>query len=130
MAKTNTQTVLLTSQSLAAAAASVRAALDCSGKDGGQITFRITNGATAPTAQAVATLMVAHSNTTPATGAEGTGDTAWKQIYQLGGTNINNQSTRGVFTWGPEITQLQIEFASGTGQAVTIEAIATTYAYP
>ena len=69
MAKTNTQTALISSQSLAAAAAAVRAALDCSGKDGGQITFRITNGATAPTAQAVATLMVAHSNTTPARSA-------------------------------------------------------------
>lgn len=129
MAKTSTQTVLLSSQSLAAAAAAVRAVLDCSAKDGGQITFRITNGGTAPTAQSVATLLVAHSNTPPAAGAEGTGDTAWKQIYQIGGTIINSQSTRGVFTWGPEITQLEIEFTSGTGQAVTIEAIATTYVY-
>jgi len=87
-------------------------------------------GATAPTAQATARVLVSHKDTTmPAAAAEGTGDGDWKQVYEIGGGTTNNASTRGVYRFGPEIAYLEIEFPTHTGNDVTVEAIATTYAY-
>lgn len=127
MAKTQTATVIGTSQSQAAGA-TTRGRLDCTAVDGGIVTFRITNGGTGPTAQCVARVMVAHKGASmPAEGAEGTGDTAWKQVYEIGGGTTANASTRGVYRFGPEIAYLQVEFTGNTGQAVTVEAHATTY---
>lgn len=129
MAKTLTRTALVSSASNAAGA-TTRGRLDCSAVDGGILTFAITNGATGPSAQCEARVMVAHKDTAmPSAGAEGTGDGAWKQVYVLGGGTTANAKTRGVYQFGPEAAYLEVEFTGNTGQAVTVEAIATTYAY-
>lgn len=127
MAKTQTRTVLISSQSLSAGGTQ-RAAVDCTGADGGILTFRITNGGTGPSAQCEARVMVAHKQTSmPATAAEGTGDDAWKRVYAIGGGTANNGGARGVYRFGREVAYLQIEFTGNTGQAVTIEAHVTTH---
>lgn len=128
MAKTLTQTAVIASASNAAAG-TTRGRLDCSAADGGHITLRITNGATGPTAQCEARVLVSHASALPAAGAEGTGNDDWKQVYVFGGTTTNSQSTRGRFVFGPEVAHAEVEFTGNTGQAVTVEAIATTYAY-
>jgi hypothetical protein len=129
MAKTLARTAVVTSASNAAAA-TTRGRLDCSAIDGGILTWRITNGGTGPTVQAVARVLVAHKDSAmPAAAAEGTADTDWKQISETGGGTTASASTRGVFRFGPEVAYLEIEFTGNTAQSVTVEAIATTYAY-
>lgn len=129
MAKAQTATALLTSQTLAISGTQ-RGRLDCSSVDGGLVTFRITNGATGPTTQCVARVLVAHKGgSMPAANSEGTADADWKQVYELGGGLTIAASTRGSYRFGPEVAYLEIEFTGNTGQAVTIEAHATTYTY-
>lgn len=130
MAKVITAQVLVTSSSLAVSPAVTRGRLDCSAADGGMIRFRITNGGTGPTAQAVATVLVAQKNSAmPAAAAEGTADTDWKQVYQIGGGTASSASTRGAYRFGPEVAYIEIEFTGNTGQAVTVECTGDTYAY-
>lgn len=128
MAKTQARTAVVSSASNSAGG-TTRGRLDCTGVDGGILTFRLTNG-TAPSAQCEARVMVAHKDSAmPTAGAEGTGDLDWKQVYVLGGGTTASTSTRGVYRFGPEVAYLQIEFTGNTGQAVTVEANATTYTY-
>jgi hypothetical protein len=128
MAKTQARTAIVSSASNAAGA-TTRGRLDCSAVDGGIVTFRLTNG-TAPTLQCEARIMVAHKDSAmPSAGAEGTGDTDWKQVYVIGGGTTASASTRGTYEFGPEVAYLQVEFTGNTGQAVTVEAHATTYTY-
>jgi hypothetical protein len=129
MAKTLTRTALVTSAAKTAATVT-RGRIDVSALDGGILTFRITNGATAPTAQATAKVLVAHKDTAmPALAAEGVADGDWKQVYEIGGGTTNSASTRGVYRFGPEIAYLEVEFPAHTGNDVTVEALATTYVY-
>lgn len=129
MAKTLARTAIVSSASNAAGS-TTRGRLDCSSVDGGILTFRITNGATGPTVQAVARVLVAHKDSAmPAAASEGTGDTDWKQVMEIGAGTVANASARGVFRFGPEVAYLEIEFTGNTGQAVTVEAHATTYTY-
>lgn len=129
MAKTQAATAVVTSAAKAAATVT-RGRLDCTGVDGGILTFRITNGATAPTAQATAKVLVAHKGSSmPTAASEGTGDTDWKQVYELGAGTTNAASTRGVYHFGPEVAYLEVEFPTHTGNDVTVEAHATTYTY-
>lgn len=129
MPKTQARTAIVTSASNAAGA-TTRGRLDVSAVDGGIVTFRITNGGTGPTVQCVARVMVAHKDTAmPAAAAEGTGDTAWKQVYEIGAGLTANATARGVYRFGPEVAYIQIEFTGNTGQAVTVEAHATTFVY-
>ena len=129
MAKTQTRTALVSSASNGAGS-TTRGRVDCSAADGGIITFRITNGGTGPTLQCEGRILVAHKDTAmPAAAAEGTGDGDWKQVYVLGGGTAADTSTRGVYRFGPEVAYAEVEFTGNTDQAVTVEAIATTYAY-
>ena len=128
MAKTSTQTAVVTSATLTAGSTS-RGRLDCSAADGGHVTLRITNGGTGPTVQCEARVLVSHAATLPTAASEGTADNDWKQVYVIGGGTTNSASTRGRFVFGPEVRHLEVEFTGNTGQSVTIEAIATTYAY-
>jgi hypothetical protein len=128
MAKTQARTALVSSAAKAAATAT-RGRLDCTGVDGGILTFRITNG-TAPSVQCEARVMIAHKGSAmPAEAAEGTGDLDWKQVYVIGGGVVASASTRGTYEFGPEVAYLQIEFSTHTGPDVTVEAHATTYTY-
>lgn len=129
MAKTQAATAIVTSASNAAGA-TTRGRIDLTAVDGGIITFRITNGGTGPTVQAVARVLVAHKDSAmPAAAAEGTGDLDWKQVYELGGGVTASASARGVYRFGPEVAYAEIEFTGNTGQAVTVESHATTFVY-
>lgn len=129
MAKTQAATAIVSSASNTAGS-TTRGRLDCTAVDGGTVTFRITNGGTGPTVQCEARILIAHKGSSmPAAGAEGTGDLDWKQVYVIGGGTAASASTRGVYRFGPEVAYLQIEFTGNTGQAVTVEAHATTYTY-
>lgn len=129
MAKTQAATAIVTSVSNTAGS-TTRGRLDCTGVDGGIVTFRITNGGTGPTAQCTARILVAHKGSSmPAAASEGTGDTDWKQVYEIGGGTANSASTRGVYRFGPEVAYLEVEFTGNTAQTVTVEAHATTYTY-
>lgn len=129
MAKTQARTAIVSSASNTAGS-TTRGRLDCSAVDGGIVTFRITNGGTGPTVQCEARVLVAHKDTSmPAAASEGTGDGDWKSVYVIGGGTTASASSRGVYNFGPEVAYLEIEFTGNTGQAVTVEAIATTYTY-
>ena len=129
MALTKTGVVLISSASNAAGA-TTRGRLDASAADGGEIRWRITNGGTGPTVQCEARIMVARKQASmPAAGAEGTGDDDWKQVYVSGGGTTASASTRGVYSFGPEVAYVQIECTGNTGQAVTVECTGDTYAY-
>lgn len=129
MAKTITAAVLVTSASNTAGS-TTRGRLDCSAADGGQIRWRITNGGTGPTVQCEARIMVARKQASmPAAAAEGTGDDAWKQVFVMGGGTTASASTRGSYTFGPEVAYVQIEFTGNTGQSVTVECTGDSYAY-
>lgn len=129
MAKTITGAVLVSSAANTAGS-TTRGRLDCSTADGGEIRWRMTNGGTGPTVQCEARVMVARKQTSmPAAAAEGTGDDAWKQVFVQGGTTVASASTRGTYRFGPEVAYVQIEFTGNTGQSVTVECTADTYAY-
>ena len=129
MAKTQAATAIVSSASNTAGS-TTRGRLDCTAVDGGIVTFRITNGGTGPTVQCEARILIAHKGSSmPAAAAEGTGDTDWKQVYVTGGGTTASASTRGVYRFGPEVAYLEVEFTGNTGQAVTVEAHATTYTY-
>lgn len=129
MAKTITGAVLVSSTS-SAAGGTTRGRLDCTGADGGMIRWRMTNGATGPTAQCEARILVARKQASmPAAGAEGTGDDDWKQVYVMGGGTTASISTRGTYSFGPDVAYVEIEFTGNSGQSVTVECTGDTYAY-
>lgn len=128
MAKTSTQTAVVTNATLTAGS-TTRGRIDCSAADGGHITLRITNGGTGPTVQCEARVLVSHASVLPAAAAEGTADNDWKLVYVFGGGTTASTITRGRFVFGPEVRHVEVEFTGNTGQSVTVEAIGTTYAY-
>lgn len=129
MPKTQARTAIVTSASNAAGA-TTRGRLDVSAVDGGIVTFRITNGGTGPTVQCVGRILIAHKDSAmPAAAAEGTGDLDWKQVYEIGAGLVASTTARGVYRFGPEVAYIEIEFTGNTGQAVTVEAHATTFVY-
>lgn len=129
MAKTLTAAALVSSASNAASS-TTRGMLDCTGADGGQIRWRITNGGTGPTTQCEARILVARKQASmPAAAAEGTGHDDWKMVYVMGGGTTSSASTRGVYSFGPEVAYIEIEFTGNNGQAVTVECTGDTYAY-
>lgn len=129
MAKTATVSALLSSAANTAGNTTRSSVLDCSAKDGGVITFALTNGGTGPTVQCEARVMICHRTTTQAAAAEGTGDTDWKQVYVIGSGLTASAKTRGAYRFGPEVQFAYVEFTGNTGQSVTVEAGSTVYAY-
>lgn len=129
MAKTITGQVLVSSASNGAGS-TTRGRLDVSAADGGEIRWRITNGGTGPTVQCEARILVARKQASmPAAAAEGTGDDAWKQVYVQGGGTTASASTRGTYTFGPEVAYVEVEFTGNTGQSVTVECTGDSYNY-
>ena len=129
MAKTITGAVLVSSASNAAGA-TTRGRLDVSAADGGEIRFCITNGGTGPTVQCEARVLVARKQASmPSAASEGTGDDDWKQKFAIGGGTTASAKTRGSYTFGPETAYVEIEFTGNTGQSVTVECTADSYAY-
>ena len=110
-----------------AADATTRGAIDVRDKDGGIITLKFTNGVTGPTVACSARIMIAHdTGATPATGAAGA---TWKTINKFDHTTANNDIAEKEYQFGPAVMHVQVEFTGNTGQAVTVEAIASTVNY-
>lgn len=129
MAKTITAAALVSSAANTAGS-TTRGRLDVSAADGGQIRFRMTNGGTGPTVQCEARVLVAAKNSSmPSAAAEGTGDLDWKQVYVIGGGTTASATTRGVYTFGPSVAYIEIEFTGNTGQSVTVECTGDSYVY-
>ena len=101
------------------AGSTTRGRLDLTTAFGGTLTLKITNGATGPTAQAVANVLIAHNATLPAAGSAGVD---WKTIFSAG----NGTTANAVGEWSLDIPigvmQLEVEFTGNTAQAVTVEA--------
>lgn len=103
-----------------AAGATTRGTVDLRTAQGGILTIKLTNGATGPTVQAEARVLVAHnSGATPTAGSAGAD---WKTIYRVGNGVVANT----VGEWGipidPGVMHLEVEVTGNTGQAVTCEA--------
>jgi len=123
MPLTKTATTIVASASNAAGA-TTRGTINLSAVYGGIVTLKITNGATGPTVQCEGRVLISHADTLPTAASAGTD---WKTVWRFGGGITANAVTEQSFQFGPEIRHLEVEFTSNTGQAVTVEAIASTY---
>lgn len=124
MAITKTPVSLIPAGTVNAVGGTTRGIVDLRQSYGGILTIKITNGATGPTVQAVANILLAHtSGGSPAAGPAG-GD--WKTLYSVG----NGIAAATVGEWAipidPAICHLEVEITGNTGQAVTCEATITT----
>lgn len=121
---TQTPVTLIASTSVAAGTPA-RATRDMLTKHGGLLTVKITNGATGPGVQAVATVYVAHtSGATPSAGAAGAD---WKTLQVLGGGGITANAVSEFSCVVPPCCHMQVEIGGNTVQAVTGEAFFTEY---
>lgn len=103
-----------------AAAGTTRGTVDLRTAQGGLLTMKITNGATAPTVQCEGRVLVAH--TSAATPAAASAGADWKTIWEFGGGTVANGVTEQSFAVDPGVMHLEVEFTGNTGQAVTVEA--------
>lgn len=126
MALTKTPVTIIAAGSSNAAGGTTRQAIDMRSVYGGLLTVKITNGATGPTIQAVANVLIAHnSGSTPAAGAAGAD---WKTLASWGGGTANNGVSEWSMVVDPAICHLEVEVTGNTGQAVTCEAYITQLA--
>lgn len=123
MAITKNDTTIVASASNAAGATR-RGTIDLSAVHGGIVTMKITNGATGPTVQCEGRVLISHADTLPTAASAGAD---WKTVWRFGGGITANAVTEQSFQFGPEVRHLEVEFTGNTGQAVTVEAIASTY---
>lgn len=123
MALAKSKSVIVASASNAAGA-TTRGTLDVSSKYGGIITMKITNGGTGPTVQCEGRVLISHEDTLPAAASAGAD---WKTVWRFSGGTTSAAVTEQSFTFGPEVRHVEIEFTGNTAQAVTVEAVATTY---
>lgn len=123
MALTKSKSTVVASASNAAGA-TTRGTLTVAAKYGGIVTLKITNGGTGPTLQCEGRVLISHEDALPAAAAAGAD---WKTVWRFGGGTANAAVTEQSFTFGPEIRHIEVEFTGNTGQAVTVEAIASTY---
>jgi len=103
-----------------AAGSTTRGRLDLSTAFGGYLTLKITNGATGPSVQCVANVLVAHNATLPAAAGAGSD---WKTAFSVGNGTAANAVGEWALAIDPAIMHLEVEFTGNTGQAVTVEAV-------
>ena len=123
MALTKSDTTIIASASNAAGATS-RGTIDLSSAYGGIVTMKITNGGTAPTLQCEGRVLISHADTLPTAASAGAD---WKTVWRFGGGTTASGVTEQSFQFGPEVRHLEVEFTGNTVQAVTVEAVASTY---
>lgn len=124
MAITGTVTTLITAGTSNASGATTRGRLDKRDKHEATLTIKLQNGATGPTTQAVANVLIAHNTgTTP---AEGSAGTDWKTVASFAVGVGNNASGEWCLTFGPSVFHVEVEVTGNTGQAVTCEAFASS----
>lgn len=127
MAKTLTAAALVSNTSNAAGS-TTRGRLDCTGADGGMIRWTLTNGATGPTTQCEARILMARKQASmPSAGSAGTGDDDWQTVFVQGGGTQANAITSGSYVFGQEAAYIETEFTGNTGQAVAVRCTADTF---
>lgn len=121
-----TTTLIKTPRTIVAAGTSntaggtTRGTVDLRTAQGGMLTLKITNGATGPTVQCEARILVAHNvGATPAAAAAGAD---WKTVWKFGGSTNNAVVTEQNYVVDAGVMHLEVEFTGNTGQAVTVEA--------
>jgi hypothetical protein len=102
-----------------AAAGTTRGTLQLSTPLGGILTLLMTNGASAPTVQCTANVLIAHNAALPTAASQGVD---WKLIYSVGGGVTANALTPGYWEFGPGVMNLEVEFTGNATNAVTVEA--------
>lgn len=102
-----------------AAGSTTRGRLDLQTALGGILTVKLTNGATGPTVQAVANVLIAHNATMPAAGSAGAD---WKTIASVGNGTTANTIGEWSFLIDQSVMCVEVEVTGNTGQAVTCEA--------
>jgi len=87
---------------------------------GGLLTIKITNGATGPTVQAVANILVAHNTgATPTAASKGTD---WKTVYTVGNGTAANTIGEWTYNVPAGAMHIEVEVTGNTGQTVTCES--------
>lgn len=117
---TKTPRTLVAAATSNAAGATTRGTLDLRTAQGGLLTLKITNGATGPTVQCQANVLIAHSS--GATPTEASAGADWKTLWSVGGGTTANVITEQSMEVGPGVMHLEVEFTGNTGQAVVVEA--------
>ena len=87
---------------------------------GGLLTIKLTNGATGPTAQAVANILISHNTGATPTAASAGAD--WKTVYQVGNGTLANTIGEWTYNVPAGAMHIEVEITGNTGQAVTCEA--------
>lgn len=123
MALTKNDSTIVASASNAAGA-TTRGTIDLSAVYGGIVTMKITNGGTGPTLQCEGRVLISHADALPTAASAGAD---WKTLWRFGGGTTTNAVTEQSFQFGPEVRHLEVEFTGNTVQAVTVEAVASTY---
>jgi hypothetical protein len=125
--KTLAVATLIASTSNAAGSNFQRGTLDCRELDGGVITMKVTNGGTGPTLPCQVRVLMAHdTGATPTAAAAGT---VWKTRYLAASDSVNSSVREFSFEFNPGYSHIEVEMGGNTGQAVTVEAMVTTYSY-
>lgn len=119
MALTKTARTLVASVSKAAASADIFGTIDLEATYGGMLTIKMTNGATGPTVQCTANVLIAHNATLPAAAVAGAD---WKTMHTLGGGLGIGAVTEIAIPIDTSVMNLEVQFTGNTGQAVTVEA--------
>lgn len=119
MALAKTARTLVAAATSNAAAAVTRGTIDLEATYGGMLTLKMTNGATGPTVQCTANVLISHNATLPAAAGAGAD---WKTMYTLGGGIVANAITELSIPIDASIMNLEVEFTGNTGQAVVVEA--------
>lgn len=126
MALTKTPATIIAAGTSNGVGATTRQVIDLRSMYGGLLTVKIANGATGPTIQAVANVLVAHnSGSTPAAASAGAD---WKTVASWGGSTESNAVSEWSMVIDPAICHLEVEITGNTGQAVTCEAFITQLA--
>ena len=119
-------TAIKNARTLVAAATSntsgstTRGAVDLRTALGGILTIKITNGATGPTIQCTANVMIAHN--TGATPTLASAGTDWKTVFSVGNGSGNNTIGEWSYEVSAGIMHLEVEFTGNTAQTVTVES--------
>lgn len=126
MALTKTPVVIIAAATSNGVGATTRGTVDLRSVYGGLLTVKITNGATGPTTQAQANVLMAHnSGATPPAASAGAD---WKTLASWGNGVTNNSIGEWSMVIDQAICHLEVEITGNTGQAVTCEAFITELA--
>src|SRR5687768_18508992 len=112
MALSKAVRTIVSSQSNAAGA-TTRGTIDLEAGYGGLLTLKITNGATGPSVQCTANVLIAHNASLSAAGSRGAD---WKTIASYGGGTAAGAMTEIPLPVDPLVGALEVEFTGHTGQ--------------